>query len=147
MSSFVFIDSRVANIDGLIAALDPDTQFFLLDAEADGIEQMVCALHEITSLGSLHIVSHGSSGTRYLGSTVLTQENLDDYQTELSRVGASLAADGAQLIQLVTRRYDDDTTQQYLASAVSSSDRRARLRCQVKETAVVRLFPKLLTYE
>ena len=98
MTSFLFVDSRVQDIDVLLAGLDEDVQVVLLDAGTDGVKQMLLALRGATNLASIHIVSHGSSGTLYLGSTVLTQENLDDYQTELSRIGGSLSADGDILL-------------------------------------------------
>ena len=98
MSSVVCIDSRVANIGSLIAALDPGTRFFVLDAQSDGIEQIARALQGVTNLDSLHVISHGSSGTLYLGSTVLTTANLADYRTQLSQIGATVSEDGDILL-------------------------------------------------
>jgi len=98
MSSFVFIDSRVADIEALIAGLEPDTQVVILDATQDGVAQIAEALAGATNLDSIHIVSHGSSGALYLGSTVLNEENLDDYRNDLSQSGAALSEDGDILL-------------------------------------------------
>jgi hypothetical protein len=98
MSSVVFIDSRVADIERLIAGLSADVEVVILDPAQDGVTQIAAALAGIADLDSVHIVSHGSEGALYLGSTVLTEDNLDDYATQLSQIGASLSEDGDLLL-------------------------------------------------
>ncbi len=98
MASFFFVDSRVQDIDSLRAGLGEDVRVVLLDAEYDGIEQIVRALSGVRNLDAIHIVSHGSSGTLYLGSSVLTAANLADYQTQFSQIGATLSTDGDILL-------------------------------------------------
>src|SRR5687767_5542467 len=94
MSSFVFIDARVAGIEGLIAGLGPGVQAVVLDPVQDGIAQLAAALAGVTDLDSIHIVSHGAEGALYLGATMLTGERLDDYRDELTQIGAALAEGG-----------------------------------------------------
>ncbi len=93
-----FIDSRVANYQTLIAALAKGTEWFLLNAGDDGIRQMERILSGYTGLDSIQIISHGSSGTLYLGSTVLDSGNLPTYQTALQAIGSSLTSTGDILL-------------------------------------------------
>jgi len=98
MSSFVFIDSRISDIERLIAGLATETQVVKLDPAQDGVTQIADALEGMTDLDAIHIISHGSSGTVYLGPTILTEDNLDDYEAELALIGASLSEDGDILL-------------------------------------------------
>jgi Ca2+-binding RTX toxin-like protein len=98
MSSFVFIDARVGDIEGLIAGLGPDVEAVILDPAQDGLAQIAAALAGVSNLDSVHIVSHGSEGALCLGSTLLTEEGLDGYRDELSQIGAALAEDGDLLL-------------------------------------------------
>ena len=94
----VFIDSRVAGYESLIAGLSADTEWYLLDANQDGIDQMQRILSGYSNLDSIQVISHGSTGTLYLGSTVLNGDNLYSYQTQLQAIGASLTETGDILL-------------------------------------------------
>ena len=109
MSSYVFIDSRVRNYDLLLASLAPDTQVVILDSAHDGIEQIAAVLEGVTELDAIHIISHGSEGTLYLGDTVLTSDNLTEYTSELETIGErSPELRGAQIVkQRIDDRRDD----------------------------------------
>ena len=96
--NIVFIDSRVAGYETLIASLSADSEWHLLDAAQDGLDQMQRVLEGCTGLDSIHIVSHGASGTLYLGSTVLNSNNLGSYQTQLQTIGSRLDATGDILL-------------------------------------------------
>lgn len=96
--NIVFIDSRVAGYETLIASLSADSEWHLLDAAQDGLDQMQRVLEGCTGLDSIHIVSHGASGTLYLGSTVLNSINLTNYQSQLQAIGASLTETGDILL-------------------------------------------------
>lgn len=84
--AFIFVDSRVLDWQSLLAGAELDTEVVILNAESDGVEQIHLALQGVTDLASIHIISHGSSGTLYLGATVLTEENLDGYPFDLARL-------------------------------------------------------------
>ena len=90
----VFIDSRVNDIQSLIAGLGPDTQWVMVDANQDGIAQMQAALAGLSGLDSIQVVSHGSVGTLVLGTTVLNASSLGSYETQLKAIGTSLSATG-----------------------------------------------------
>ena len=72
-----FIDSGVANYQGLIDALPANNEWFLLNPEQDGIEQMQAILSNYSELNTIQILSHGAQGVLYLGNTVLNRHNID----------------------------------------------------------------------
>ncbi|AHX62637.1 DUF4347 domain-containing protein [Aeromonas media] len=96
--SIVFIDSRVTGYETLIASLGTDTEWYLLDANQDGVDQMQRILAGHTDLDSIQVISHGSVGTLYLGNTALSSDNLSSYQTQLQAIGSSLADTGDILL-------------------------------------------------
>jgi hypothetical protein len=96
--TITFIDSRVADYQTLIDGLAEGTEWFLLDAGGEGISQMATILSGYTGLDSIQVISHGSAGTLYLGSTVLDAGNLSAYQVSLRAIGASLSEAGDILL-------------------------------------------------
>ena len=98
MASIVFIDARVAAINSLLTGFAKNVQVIIIDAQQDGIDQMAAALAGITGLSSIHIFSHGSVGTLYLGATTLNSSNLSSYQSQLSGIGSSLTDSGDILL-------------------------------------------------
>ena len=96
--SIVFIDRRVSNYETLVAGLGADTTWYLLSAEQDGITQMQRILAGYSGLDSIHVVSHGSPGAIYLGSTELNADNLANYASQLQEIGASLSQAGDILL-------------------------------------------------
>ena len=98
LKNIVFIDSRVAGYETLVAQLGADTEWQLLDAGSDGVEQMQRVLAGRTGLDSIQVVSHGVAGALYLGSTVLNAGNLGHYQSSLQAIGSSLSATGDILL-------------------------------------------------
>ena len=93
-----FIDSRVADRQTLIGSLPADSKWHLLDADEDGIEQMLAVLANYGELESIQIVSHGAPGTLYLGSSVLDNASLDGYSNQLASLGNSLTETGDILL-------------------------------------------------
>ena len=96
----VFVDPAVQDYERLYASIfaddhygaDPDTAasgtddilVVILDAHSDGIEQITETLAGHTNVAGIHILSHGRSGGLQLGSTVLSNDNLDEYKQQLS---------------------------------------------------------------
>jgi Ca2+-binding RTX toxin-like protein len=93
-----FIDSRVADYPTLIDGLAEGTEWFLLDAGTDGIRQMESILSGYTDLEAIEVISHGSPGRLYLGSTVLDSGNLSAYQSSLHAISSSLCETGDILL-------------------------------------------------
>ena len=98
IKNLVFVDSRVADYQTLIAGLGTDSAWVLINADQDGVVQMQAALAGYSGLDSIQIVSHGSAGTLYLGSTVLDQEGLSSFADQLRTIGDSLSETGDILL-------------------------------------------------
>ena len=96
--NMVFIDSRVTNYEVLITGFGADTEWVVIDAGSDGITQMQSALASYGELDSIQIISHGSSGSLFFGSTKLDASNLDSYAAGLKAIGESLAVTGDILL-------------------------------------------------
>ncbi|HPG89614.1 MAG TPA: DUF4347 domain-containing protein, partial [Hyphomicrobium sp.] len=96
--TIVFIDESVENINQIVSKIDPSWEIVVVDDNSSGLSQMASYLSGRTDVGSIHVVSHGESGTLYLGSDALTSENLADYQAQLSNIGAALNDNGDILL-------------------------------------------------
>ncbi|RLJ65139.1 DUF4347 domain-containing protein [Sulfurisoma sediminicola] len=96
--SIVFIDERVSDLQSLIEGFAPDTEWFLLRGDEDGVAQIARTLAKRSRLDSVHIVSHGSAGSLLLGNGTLDSDTLPAYQAAMSAIGASLATDGDILL-------------------------------------------------
>jgi Ca2+-binding RTX toxin-like protein len=96
--NIVFIDSRVTDYQTLVAGLSADTVWLVLNANSDGVQQMQAALTGFSALDSIQIVSHGSPGALYLGSTLLGGSNLSAYQQQLASIGGALTSTGDILL-------------------------------------------------
>ena len=92
--NIIFIDSRVSNYQSLIDSLTEPAEVFILDAAWDGLAQMTAYLQGRSGIDAIHLISHGSQGALYLGSTVLDSERLASYRTPLASIGSSLTESG-----------------------------------------------------
>ena len=97
-NSIVFVDSRVANYQSFIDNLTEPADVFILDGESHGLTQMADYLKGRTGIDAIHVISHGSQGALYLGSTVLNSLNLASYQTPLTTIGSALTPTGDILL-------------------------------------------------
>ena len=98
MNSIAFIDTRINDYQTILAALPADMEWFLINPDQDGITQIETFLQGQKGYDSLHIFSHGSVGTLYLGSTVLTATNIESYASTLKNIGYSLTNTGDILL-------------------------------------------------
>ena len=84
-TNLVFIDTAVANFSNLLAGLKPNTEAIVLDPTQDGISQITNFLSQRSGIvDSIQILGHGAAGMLQLGSTSLSSENLQQYQSALS---------------------------------------------------------------
>ncbi|WP_034930090.1 DUF4347 domain-containing protein, partial [Candidatus Accumulibacter vicinus] len=90
----VFIDSRVADHQGLIAGLGADSEWMLLDSDSEGVPQVQAALNGRSGLASIRILAHGRSGALLLGASELTHENLEQHSRNLALIGQALDDQG-----------------------------------------------------
>jgi VCBS repeat-containing protein len=124
----VFIDSRVNDQDSLISQFAPGTEFTVLDASRDGIEQMVSALAGQGGYDSIQIISHGAIGSLTIGSTVLDSSTLGSYVAQLAQIGSALTETGDLLLYGCNVAAGDqgrqfiDTLSQMTGADVAASD-------------------------
>jgi hypothetical protein len=92
----VFIDSNVPDIQDLLNGLKPGENAFVIDANSDGLSQIVTILQtqHLANLSGIEIVAHGASGQLDLGSTVLNDADLAGHAAALSAIGSALAPGG-----------------------------------------------------
>ncbi|MGB7512029.1 MAG: DUF4347 domain-containing protein, partial [Pelodictyon phaeoclathratiforme] len=95
----IFIDSRAKDSNTLISKFQADAEYFILNANRDGLQQVTERLAGTSGqYDSIQIISHGSSGAITIGSTILSNTTLDTYQQELVIIGNSLQANGDLLL-------------------------------------------------
>ena len=96
--SILFIDSHVANYRSLLDSQSEPAEVFVLNAESDGLTQIAAYLQNRSGIDAIHVISHGSQGALYLGSTMLNSGNLSLYQSQLAAIGGSLTETGDILL-------------------------------------------------
>ncbi|MEG5172765.1 DUF4347 domain-containing protein, partial [Microcoleus sp. B3-D7] len=83
----VFIDSGVKDYESITAGVLPGQQVVILDSTKNGIEQITSEMEKYAStngaIDSVHIISHGNSGSLQLGSATLNSDNLPQYESQL----------------------------------------------------------------
>lgn len=83
-TSWVIIDSQIDDLATLMSFAKQDHQVFLLDKVVDGVEQITQLLQLSESApDAIHLISHGTPGTLYLGNSELSLSNLADYAEQL----------------------------------------------------------------
>ncbi|MGJ5633573.1 DUF4347 domain-containing protein [Nostoc sp. CALU 1950] len=82
--NIIFIDQAVIDYESLIAGIQPGTSVVILDSTTDGVEQITQALQG-GKYQSVQIISHGSSGSLQLGTTLLNVNNLNSYTNQLQQ--------------------------------------------------------------
>lgn len=81
---WVIIDSHVDSPQILVDAVLENSQAFLLDKDRDGIEQITQLIQQANiPPKTLHLVSHGASGTVFLGNTQLDVAKLETYSAQI----------------------------------------------------------------
>ncbi|MEG4555730.1 DUF4347 domain-containing protein, partial [Microcoleus sp. F6_C1] len=81
----VFVDSAVEDWLSLAVGVKAGMEVILVDRTRDGIEQIAEALQSRKGIESVHIISHGESGSLQLGQTILNSDNLATYRDSLKQ--------------------------------------------------------------
>ncbi|MGL4378549.1 MAG: DUF4347 domain-containing protein, partial [Microcoleaceae cyanobacterium] len=76
----VFVDPRVDNYQTLTNSVSPNTEVVILAPNRDGIAQITDVLKGRTDISSIHILSHGATGSLQLGSTDLNLQDARNYR-------------------------------------------------------------------
>ncbi|MDB9378214.1 DUF4347 domain-containing protein, partial [Nodularia sphaerocarpa] len=80
-TTVVFIDSSVPDYTTLQNKVLEGVKTFILSPDRDGIAEITKLLQQNSQITTLHIVSHGSPESLYLGNTQLSLDNLQNYQS------------------------------------------------------------------
>ncbi|UBF27711.1 DUF4347 domain-containing protein [Kovacikia minuta CCNUW1] len=95
----IFIDSTIAHAEVLVANVDTDSTIIFLDPEQrDGIAKITQTLANYANLDTIHVVSHGNSGSLQLGVDTVQEDNLAVYSNQLQQWKNSLTANADILI-------------------------------------------------
>ena len=100
----VIVDSSVENYQQLVDDLlhnnqeDRELAVVLLDANADGIEQVSQILAQYNDLDAVHLVSHGDTAAFRLGNAWITTDNLEAYAGQVASWGEALNGSGDLLL-------------------------------------------------
>ena len=93
----IFVDSSVQNYQSLIKDTDA-AEIVILDDKHSGIEQITNALANQQDLTAVHILSHGSEGSVKLGSDVLNENDITEFQTQIKQWGNAITENGDILL-------------------------------------------------
>lgn len=95
-SRLLVIDPAVVDYQQLFTGLRPGYEVLVLDGQCDGMAQISERLARSIKAGrpleSLHVLSHGSPGTLYLGESELSLKTLAVYGKQLEQWGAAVDA-------------------------------------------------------
>lgn len=92
------IDQNIESWRDLVNNAGVDVSVLILDPMLNGLTQIANAITAYSNLDAIHIVSHGSPASLQLGSTSLSNENLDLYTEQLTIIGNALSANGDILL-------------------------------------------------
>jgi len=100
----VFVDRRVDGYQTLIADIKSNAgqgrtfEVVLLDADADGVEQVNALLGDREEVDAIHLISHSADGGVQFGNTWLTDDNIADYDSQIAQWRSALNEDADLLI-------------------------------------------------
>ncbi|MBU2091903.1 MAG: DUF4347 domain-containing protein [Alphaproteobacteria bacterium] len=92
MSTQIFVDSRVSQIETLTQHLPQGALLSRIGAEQDALSSIAAQLSG--EIETLLLVAHGAPGALYLGDTPLTLETLETHAEALAAIGAAMAPGG-----------------------------------------------------
>lgn len=93
-----FVDLAIEDAKTLGSGVRAGVQIVYINSEVDGLQEMANWLKDKHNMDAIHIISHGEPGKLFLGSSILTDENMDKYSAILAEVGNSLKKGGDILI-------------------------------------------------
>jgi len=90
-SHLLIVDSSVEDYQKLLSGVSNAFDILLLQPDQDGIHQITTALANRVGLQTLHLLSHGSSGSLFLGSSCLSRFSLNTYSASIAQWADALA--------------------------------------------------------
>jgi Domain of unknown function (DUF4347) len=116
----VILDPTVPDSHHIASGIKPGTATYILESQPDALEQITTLLAQHTSIEALHIITHGSPGSLYLGTTELSSSNIQNYSQQLQQWRNSLTANATIIL------YGFDTPQPKGMRILGSISRLAR---------------------
>src|SRR6476661_5785051 len=98
LSAIVILDPTVPESNYIAQGLKPDTEIYILENQPDAVEQIATFLAQHTGIESLHIITHGSPGKIYLGTTELNSSNIENYSQQLQQWRNALSANASIIL-------------------------------------------------
>ncbi|MEG4494259.1 FG-GAP-like repeat-containing protein, partial [Microcoleus sp. D3_18_C4] len=93
----VILDPTIPDSHHIASGIKPGTATYILESQPDAVEQITTILARHTNIAALHIITHGSPGNLYLGTTELNSSNIHNYTQQLQQWRNSLT-DNASII-------------------------------------------------
>ena len=94
----LFIDANVPDAQSLIDGLSSDIEVFLLNDKTNVLNQIAEILDGYQNLDAIHIISHGAEGELAFANGVLNIANVNNYSSQLKRIGSVLSENGDLLL-------------------------------------------------
>ncbi|MBF0148268.1 MAG: DUF4347 domain-containing protein, partial [Magnetococcales bacterium] len=94
------IDTNVADYQILVDGVREGVEVVLIDGSRSGLDQLAQWAETHSGYDAIHILSHGSEGTLFLGKDIVNRASLSDVRvnTELAVLGDALSAEGDLLV-------------------------------------------------
>src|SRR6476661_7202844 len=97
-TEIVILDPTVPDSNHIASGIKPGTATYILESQPDAIEQITTLLARHTSIEALHIITHGSPGSLYLGTTELNSSNIENYSQQLQQWRNSFSANASIIL-------------------------------------------------
>ncbi|MEG3910831.1 DUF4347 domain-containing protein, partial [Microcoleus sp. w2-18aC6] len=94
----VILDPTVPDSNYIAQGIKPGSATYILENKPDAIEQISTLLAQHTGIETLHIISHGSAGNLYLGTTELNSSNIEHYSQQLQQWRNALSANASIIL-------------------------------------------------
>src|SRR6476661_8239404 len=98
LREIVILDPTVPDSNHIAQGIKPDTATYILENKPDAIEQITTLLAQHQGIEALHIITHGSPGKIYLGTTELNSSNLENYSQQLQQWRNLLTANASIIL-------------------------------------------------
>ncbi|NJM63700.1 MAG: DUF4347 domain-containing protein, partial [Oscillatoriales cyanobacterium RU_3_3] len=127
LTEIAIVDSAIPDFESLHQGIKPGIATYSLDKQTDGVEQIAQILAKHANIQTLHIISHGSPGTLYLGATELNNSNIENYRQQLRQwcrvlaVGASIILYGCRAAATVAGKQLVDRLHQITGANIAAN--------------------------
>ncbi|MEG4577420.1 DUF4347 domain-containing protein, partial [Microcoleus sp. N3A4] len=94
----VILDPTIPDSHHIASGIKRDTTTYILESRPDAVEQITTLLAQHRGIETLHIITHGSSGNLYLGTTELNSRNIENYSQQLQQWRKALSANASIIL-------------------------------------------------